>query len=56
MKKYSAKVILNPGDALFIPEGWYVIKFCAVIHLVKVLFLGPSWIDRNSLTVGCFRS
>ncbi|XP_078175410.1 2-oxoglutarate (2OG) and Fe(II)-dependent oxygenase superfamily protein isoform X4 [Carex rostrata] len=23
MKKYSAKVILNPGDALFIPEGWF---------------------------------
>lgn len=23
MKEYSEKVILNPGDALFIPEGWY---------------------------------
>jgi hypothetical protein len=23
MKEYSEKVILNPGDALFIPEGWF---------------------------------
>jgi hypothetical protein len=24
MKEYSETVILNCGDALFIPEGWYI--------------------------------
>lgn len=39
MKKYSAKVILNPGDALFIPEGWYVINIlCSYTPCESSLF------------------
>jgi ribosomal protein L16 Arg81 hydroxylase len=32
MKEYSEKLILNPGDALFIPEGWYAIYYFVQLY------------------------
>jgi hypothetical protein len=35
MKEYSERVILNCGDALFIPEGWYIFLNFILLHLVS---------------------
>jgi hypothetical protein len=50
MKEYSERVILNCGDALFIPEGWYVFVlflgyFVAELFLFQLSFgNSSSWI------------
>lgn len=37
MKEYSERVVLNCGDVLFIPEGWYTSIFCHWLHLYSLM-------------------
>lgn len=32
MKEYSERVVLNCGDVLFIPEGWYTSRILSLVN------------------------